>query len=142
MCIRDRAITPRVVGQRVGLHPLVILFSVFVAASLFGLPGMIIATPLAASIKIILARWLPIQETDYTAPPSKRKLNIDMAASMSLIGRNLVRLGKDIERVVRVEEQEVADQQELKLDVPEAEGGKLSKPANKESEKDVDTDNA
>lgn len=138
----DVAVTPRVVGQRVGLHPLVILFSVFVAASLLGIPGMIIATPLAASIKIILARWLPIQETDYTAPPSKRKLNIDMAASMSLIGRNLVRLGKDIERVVRLEEQEAAGQQELTLDTPAANECKPCEPANKEPQKDVDTDNA
>ena len=138
----DVAITPRVVGQRVGLHPLVILFSVFVAASLFGLPGMIVATPLAASIKIILARWLPIKETDYTAPPSKRKLNIDVTASMALIARNLVRLGKDLERVVSIEKQEAAGQQEINLETPEAEARKQTGPASQESEKDVDTDNA
>lgn len=150
----DVAITPRVVGQRVGLHPLVILFAVFVAASLFGIPGMIIATPLAASLKIILARWLPIQETDYTAPASKRRLNLDMVASMRLIGHNLQRLGRDLERVVNAEvPSDATEPQELDPEAPaesavasvtpEVTPAPTRAPAGDESsQKDTDTDNA
>lgn len=97
----DAVLQPRIVGQRVGLHPLVILFAVFVGVSLLGIPGMIIATPLAASIKIVLARWLPIREMDFTAPSPKRRLDIDMAASLNMLGRAMVRLGRDLERSVR-----------------------------------------
>jgi len=102
----DTAVTPRVVGQRVGLHPLVILFAVFTGVALLGIPGMIIATPLAASIKIILARWLPIKEVDFTAPVGRRRLEIDMAASLNLLALNVARLRRDVETVLRHEARE------------------------------------
>lgn len=96
----DVVVTPRVMGQRVGLHPLVILFAVFAGLSLFGIPGMIVATPAAASLKIILARWLPIREDELAAPGPGRRLTIDVAASARLLGRGLSRLGRDLERVI------------------------------------------
>lgn len=104
----DTAITPRIVGQRVGLHPLVILFAVFVGVSLLGIPGMIIATPLAASIKIALARWLPIKEMDFTAPVSRRRLDIDVAASLNLLSLNVARLRRDVETALRQDAREAA----------------------------------
>lgn len=44
-------ITPRIVGNRVGLHPIVVIFVVLLFASLFGIVGMLIAIPVAASLK-------------------------------------------------------------------------------------------
>ncbi|MEN6644437.1 MAG: AI-2E family transporter [Armatimonadia bacterium] len=124
----DNAVTPRVVGQKVGLHPLVILFAAMAGFSLFGIPGMIIATPAAASIKILMARWLPIKGMDFAAPCTKRKLEIDLPASINLVGRSVVKLGKDIEGVLRHSEEieQPPDQEKLPLegveedrDVPE-----------------------
>ncbi len=46
-------IEPRVMGRGLGLSPLVILFSLFFWGWLWGLPGMILAVPIVAVIKIV-----------------------------------------------------------------------------------------
>jgi predicted PurR-regulated permease PerM len=59
----DQLITPRVVGGLVGLHPVVSLFALTTGGQLFGLPGMILAVPVAASIKVLLVSvWPQISE--------------------------------------------------------------------------------
>lgn len=142
----DMALTPRIVGQRVGLHPLVILFAVFVGVALMGIPGMIIATPLAACLKIILARWLPIKEIDFTAPCPKRRLDLDMPASLNLVAGAIVRLGRDLERTMRSQQavEQPEGQEQLPLDEA-AEPGPTSQSqpeTNKDTDKDTDRDNA
>jgi predicted PurR-regulated permease PerM len=147
----DVALTPRIVGQRVGLHPLVILFAVFCGVALLGIPGMIIATPLAACIKIILARWLPIKQMDFTAPCPKRRLDIDMPASMNMLASSIMRLGRDIERTMRQQQEGPPEgQAQLPLDEvtprtpkPERQPEPEPKPeANSDTDKDTDRDNA
>ena len=54
----DQLVYPRMVGKAVDLHPLVSMFVIFSGGALFGLPGMLIAFPLAGSIKVVLARLL------------------------------------------------------------------------------------
>ena len=44
---------PRLMGQGLGLSPLVVLFSLFFWGWLWGIPGMILAVPIAAIIKIV-----------------------------------------------------------------------------------------
>jgi hypothetical protein len=56
----DQIVYPRLVGRSVGLHPVVSMFVIFSGAALFGLMGMIIAFPLAGSIKVILDRLLRV----------------------------------------------------------------------------------
>lgn len=46
---------PRIIGGSVGLHPLVILFSLLIGAKLLGILGMLLAVPVAALLK---ALWL------------------------------------------------------------------------------------
>lgn len=121
----DMAVTPRVVGQRVGLHPLLVLFSVMAGFSLFGIWGMIIATPAAASIKIILARWLPIKSIDYTVPCPKRRLDIDVPASLDMLAKSIVKLGRDLETAMNRQTAEASSEQpELPSEKPEEGGGK------------------
>lgn len=55
----DSFITPRIVGRQVGLHPLVVIFALMAAGHLCGLLGMILAVPLAASLKLVLLRLVP-----------------------------------------------------------------------------------
>jgi predicted PurR-regulated permease PerM len=55
----DQLITPRVVGGLVGLHPVVSIFALTVGGNLFGLPGMILAVPIAASIQVVLVELFP-----------------------------------------------------------------------------------
>jgi len=55
----DNVVMPRIVGRQVGLHPLAILFAIMAGYAVWGLPGMIVAVPMAASIKIAAQRWVP-----------------------------------------------------------------------------------
>ena len=52
-------ITPRIVGEAVGLHPLTVIASVLVWALLLGgLLGAILAVPMTASIKVLFQRYI------------------------------------------------------------------------------------
>jgi len=42
--------------QAVGLHPFVVLVALLVGGSLLGLPGLIVAVPLAAALQVIVRR--------------------------------------------------------------------------------------
>lgn len=57
--IFDWLIMPRVIGQRVGLPPLVAIFAVMAGSVMFGIVGMIIAVPLAGCIKLALMQFVP-----------------------------------------------------------------------------------
>lgn len=52
-------VAPRIVGNSVGLHPMTVIVSIFVWGLLIGgLLGPILAVPLTATIKVILARYV------------------------------------------------------------------------------------
>lgn len=53
--IENAIISPKLIGDRVGLHPLVVILAVFIGADLMGIIGMLLAIPLAAMIRVILA---------------------------------------------------------------------------------------
>lgn len=55
----DWLIMPRVVGQKVGLHPLTVLFAVAASGMLFGIVGMLLAVPMAGAIKLTLQTLFP-----------------------------------------------------------------------------------
>src|SRR5947208_419701 len=47
-------LSPRFVGQKVGLHPVWMIFALFVFSYLFGLVGTLVAVPLAAAIGVLV----------------------------------------------------------------------------------------
>jgi len=49
--ITDTFITPRVMSDQVDLHPILVIFSLLVGGSLFGIAGMLFAIPVAATGK-------------------------------------------------------------------------------------------
>jgi predicted PurR-regulated permease PerM len=57
--IFDQLITPRVIGKQVGLHPVLGLFALMVGGQLLGPLGMIIAVPVAASVRVVLIQLFP-----------------------------------------------------------------------------------
>ena len=65
----DLVITPRILGKSVGLHPVLSLFALLAGGQLFGLPGMILSVPIAASIQEIVAEFLP--ELKAYIPPDE-----------------------------------------------------------------------
>jgi len=54
--VQDYVLTPWLVGDRIGLHPLWVLFGMFAGAALFGFVGLLVAVPACAAIGV-LARF-------------------------------------------------------------------------------------
>lgn len=47
-------LTPRFVGERIGLHPVAVIFAVLAGGQLFGFAGVLLALPVAAVIMVLL----------------------------------------------------------------------------------------
>ncbi|MCZ6804447.1 MAG: AI-2E family transporter [Proteobacteria bacterium] len=52
--LEGMVLTPLLIGDRIGLHPVAIIFAVMAGAQLFGFFGMLIALPVAAVITVLL----------------------------------------------------------------------------------------
>ncbi len=81
-------ITPKIVGESVGLHPMTVIFSVFAWSLLMGgLLGAILAVPLTATLKVLLRRYVWEKRllaenriiTDETAMPSRASAASELA---------------------------------------------------------------
>jgi len=48
-------LTPRLVGDKIGLHPIAVIFAVMAGGSLFGFVGLLLALPVAAMANVVLA---------------------------------------------------------------------------------------
>jgi predicted PurR-regulated permease PerM len=72
--VYDSVVTPNIVGRSVKLSPLVSMFVVFAGGAAFGLPGMLLAFPVAGAVKVTLARLMRLtnqsQPKDLPLPPS------------------------------------------------------------------------
>jgi predicted PurR-regulated permease PerM len=51
--VEGNIIAPKIVGERVGLHPVMVIFAMFAFGYLFGFVGLIVAVPLAAAIAVL-----------------------------------------------------------------------------------------
>ena len=51
-------ITPRVVGEKVGLGPVGVLLALMIGGQLFGFVGILLAVPVAASVVIVIKKAL------------------------------------------------------------------------------------
>lgn len=56
--VEGYVLTPKLVGDRVGLHPVWILFALLAGGAVAGFAGLLIAVPAAAAIGVILRHWL------------------------------------------------------------------------------------
>jgi predicted PurR-regulated permease PerM len=52
--IEGWVLTPKMVGDRVGLHPVWVLIALLLGGELFGLSGVVVAVPVAAALRVIL----------------------------------------------------------------------------------------
>src|SRR5690606_11355749 len=52
--IESYILTPRIVGDRIGLHPVAVIFAIMAGGQLFGFDGMLIALPVAAAGNVLL----------------------------------------------------------------------------------------
>ena len=51
-------ITPRIVGEKIGLHPVAIILAVLLGAEFFGLVGVIVSVPVAAALNVLVTHGL------------------------------------------------------------------------------------
>ncbi len=56
--LEGNLITPKVVGDKLGLHPVTVIFALLVWAELAGILGMIVAVPATAVLQVLLLRYL------------------------------------------------------------------------------------
>ncbi|MGO1819587.1 MAG: AI-2E family transporter, partial [Senegalia sp. (in: firmicutes)] len=53
--IEGNFLQPKIMGDKVGLHPIIIIIALLVAGNLFGIIGMLIAVPIATTVKIVFS---------------------------------------------------------------------------------------
>jgi predicted PurR-regulated permease PerM len=56
-------ITPKIVGDKIGLHPVILILSLFVFSYFFGFLGMLIALPTMSIIIMFFKEWMASRET-------------------------------------------------------------------------------
>ncbi|MDR3615107.1 MAG: AI-2E family transporter [Candidatus Obscuribacterales bacterium] len=61
--LEDYYVVPAVIGHAVELHPLGIIFAVIVGETMAGALGMLIAIPVAASLKVVIDTYYPPEES-------------------------------------------------------------------------------
>jgi predicted PurR-regulated permease PerM len=70
--IEGNILSPKLVGESVGLHPIWVIFALLAFGYLFGFVGLLVAVPLAATIGVLarfaLRRYL--ESSFYTGTPS------------------------------------------------------------------------
>lgn len=67
--IEGNILTPKLVGDSVGLHPLWIMFALMAGGSLFGILGMLLAVPVAAVVGVLMSFSI----TQYKRSPLYKK---------------------------------------------------------------------
>lgn len=68
--VESYAITPRIVGRSVGLHPVWILAALSAFGTLFGLLGLLVAVPLAAALAVLVRYGIELYQQSelYSGP--------------------------------------------------------------------------
>ena len=51
-------LTPKIVGDSVGLHPVIVLLALVAGGNLFGFLGILLAVPLAAAAQVLLGTFV------------------------------------------------------------------------------------
>lgn len=77
--IEGNFLTPKLVGDRVGLHPVWVIFALLAGGALFGFVGILIALPVAATIGVLVRFALEqyLESDFYRGPESDGPTNGD-----------------------------------------------------------------
>jgi predicted PurR-regulated permease PerM len=71
--VLDYGVSPRVLGEGLGLHPLLVLFALLAGAQVGGIMGMILGVPVFASLRMIALRLFPRLDVGHVVAPAGRK---------------------------------------------------------------------
>lgn len=58
--IEGYVLTPKIVGDKVGLHPMVVIIALLVGGGLLGIWGMLLAIPVTATLSVLATEWLDL----------------------------------------------------------------------------------
>ena len=61
--IESFLLTPWLVGDKIGMHPVAVIFAIMAGGQLFGFLGVLLALPVAAVVMVVL-RWLHARYTE------------------------------------------------------------------------------
>lgn len=71
--VEGNFLTPKLVGDRIGLHPVWVIFALLAGAALFGFVGVLLAVPVAAALGVLirfgLQRYLDSRYYTGSSPP-------------------------------------------------------------------------
>ena len=85
-------LTPKLVGDRIGLHPMAVIFAVMAGGTLFGFLGMLLALPVAAVVNVLLRyaqeRYRESRLYVGEAPPAPQIIVATAAASPADAGND------------------------------------------------------
>jgi predicted PurR-regulated permease PerM len=73
--VEGNFLTPKLLGDSVGLHPLWILFALLAGGALFGIVGMLLAVPVVATIGVLANFAIRLYKNSayYNAPADTQK---------------------------------------------------------------------
>jgi predicted PurR-regulated permease PerM len=66
--VQDYAVSPRVMGKTMELHPLAAIFGVLAGAEIAGVLGVYLSIPVMASLRIVWRRWRMYAEKKRFGP--------------------------------------------------------------------------
>jgi predicted PurR-regulated permease PerM len=92
--VENTFLVPRVMGRAVGVNPIVTLLAVVGFGKLFGLPGALLAIPIAAAFQLLLDRFVLRPTTAEAEAPEGR----DRVSVVRLEAQELVR---DVRKLLR-----------------------------------------
>ncbi len=72
MALDTAVLSPKIVGEKIGLHPVWLMFALFAFSYLFGFVGVLVAVPVAAAIGVLVRFTLEVylQSSFYRGPPA------------------------------------------------------------------------
>jgi len=74
--IENVFLVPRIMKNSMGVHPIIILLSLITFSAVFGFPGALLASPLAAILQLILERIVFAANDSYNKVQSADEMNI------------------------------------------------------------------
>ncbi len=86
--VEAHIVGPKMVGDVVGLHPLVVVVSLFIGEEVLGILGALLAVPIAVVIQILLDQfWKFGDEPQAAEPEGDLKYNADITKPFTQAGR-------------------------------------------------------
>lgn len=89
--IEGNILTPKLVGNSVGLHPLWVIFALMAGGSLFGVLGMLLAVPVAAVIGVLISFAILQYKSSPLYKNSNNKYAQDNGKSAKNSGKSVVK---------------------------------------------------